>query len=74
MAHLAPPNQNQSDAAALSCRPKAFLGGRVSFVTSLSSLWGPCPLSPARCTRPQAAPLCIASQGKGFLSAQGIQW
>lgn len=52
-----PPNQNQSDAAALSCSPKAFLGGRVSFVTILSLLWGHCPLSPAQCACPQAAPL-----------------
>lgn len=57
MAHLAPPpHQNHPDAAALSCCPKAFLGGRVSSVTSLSSFWGHCPLPSAQCTRPQAAP------------------
>lgn len=67
-----PLNQNRPDAAALSCCPKVFLGMRVSFVTSLSLSLSPlpCPMHMS----PGCTSFCIASQGKGFLSAQGSQW
>lgn len=66
-----PLNQNRPDAAALSCCPKVFLGMRVSFVTSLSSLWGHCPLPLPSAHVPRLYLFLHCLPGKGLPQCTG---